>query len=89
MEGLLKKFTNCISPPGWGVTKVVGIVRDGPSETSESPVEALAIGLEIVCIDLTATATASAFLAALIESFPGLAKIKPRKSLTLGLGFSL
>ena len=88
MEGLLKKFTNCISPPGWGVTKVVGIVR-GPSETAESPVEALAIGLETVCIDLTATATASASLAALIESFPGLAKIKPRKSLTLGLGFSL
>jgi hypothetical protein len=47
MEGLLKKFTQLYSPPGWGVTKVVGIVR-GPSETAESPVEALAIGLEIV-----------------------------------------
>ena len=49
----------------------------------------VAIGLEIVCNVLAAIAIASVSLAAFIESSPGLAKIKPRKSLILGLGFSL
>ena len=50
---------------------------------------AMAIGIEIVWIKLAAIAIDSASLAAFIDSSPGLAKTKPRKSLTLGLGLSL